>query len=137
MTSRPHWFGMPAFEDAVLDAIIHEQNGTDSGIRTHGLRLKERNFTGAGLYSNFFYEDEGIGSTANMSPGRKQRTLSSNVFAIAPGTDDIGLGLILFLEGDRVRTLEAHTYGPILWWGHVEQFSLYRSMPNASAETRS
>lgn len=125
MTSRPPWFGIPAFEDAALDAIIHDNPGLGDRLSLRGLRLLERKFTGVGLFSTFIYVDQDGGRIGD-NPKReiKYTPIDSDIYAIAAGTYDPGLGLVLYVDEDRILSLEAVTYGPGHWWGNVEQFSL-------------
>lgn len=127
MTGNPPWFRVPAFEGAALDAIIHGEPELQASLTQQGLHLLERKFTGVGLFSEFIYVDQD-GRQVESNPARqgKHQIIDSDIYAIIPGTDDPGLGLILHVDEDRILSLEAHTFGPGHWWGSVEQFSLFR-----------
>ena len=135
MTSRPPWFGLPAFEDAVLDAIILEKPELAARLTRRGLHLLERQFTGVGLFSKFIYVGQD-GAQIKDNPERpvNHTAIDSDIFAIVAGTDDAGLGLVLYVDEDRILSLEAVSYVQGHWWGNVEQFSLFRCpfVPNSS-----
>lgn len=113
MTTLPEQSAPNAFETAILEAMARERPSLILDVDR--LRVRRRNYTGVGSYTDFLCDESG-----------EQDTVSLKAPIAMPGVPS-GMGAVLFCRGQRPSCLETFTYGDDFWTGAFEGFSVGRA----------
>ena len=109
---------LTTFELAVVSKML-EGKAPDILEHLTCLRVRERQFTGAGMYVHFTYVGEG------SQKARITKTFKIEANATIEGIPNDG-GFILYIDAGCISTLEAYTYGSDVWPSHVDRFEIVR-----------
>jgi len=111
-------------ERDVLDAIVRIKKSEENSYfgQIGRLKVKRREFTGVGFFSDFTLDQR-----ANAEPSNSpDETLSSWVQLETPGLMH-GAGFILFTENGMLATLEGYCYDEP-WPEKIEQYKLLHNI---------
>ncbi len=110
--------GLNAFEAAVIEKLLHGDHPLLRDLRTQArnARLREREYTGHGIYCNF-----AVDPSSPILPGRPSFSFG-DVDAEIPGLRG-GAGFVFFVVDGAIDLLEGYVYDGV-WPKQIHSFSL-------------